>query len=239
MMTLLRDLAKTGGLFFLVIASSLGVWTYYDHFTAAGQIKKLEHEKRDLENIVSRLTTERRVAQVLVTDQKTINGVLHTTLLFCEYDPSGNTLSPHRFEIEGNVAHVDAMVIKFEQDLIKKGDPLKGHSICLFTRIYGDHQTPDSAATIDTPGQIPDIYKDADPKVSQFEQELWGEFWRLASDDAYAKSKGVRTAMGQAVWDKFTPDKLYTFTLESNGGLNITREPLQGIYREALKRRAS
>jgi hypothetical protein len=238
MMTFLRDIVKTGGLFLLVVVSSLGVWQYYEHFSSSGQILKLQQEKRDLENIVARLTTQRRVAQVLVTDQKTINGVLHTTLLFCEYGAGGSTLSPKRFEIEGNIAHVDAMVIKFDQDFVKQGDSLKGHSICLFTKIYGDHQTPDSAPTIDTPNQIPDIYKDADPKVSAFEQELWRDFWRLTTDEAYAKSKGVRTAMGQAVWDKFTPDKLYTFTLESNGGLNITREPLAGIYREALKHRS-
>jgi hypothetical protein len=37
------------------------------------------------------------------------------------------------------------------------------------------------------------------------------------------------------VWGPFEADKLYTITVESNGGLNITNEPLKGIYREALK----
>ena len=50
------------------------------------------------------------------------------------------------------------------------------------------------------------------------------------------KEKGVRVAMGQGVWGMFEPDRLYTITLENDGGLSLTSEPLKGIYREALKK---
>ena len=40
---------------------------------------------------------------------------------------------------------------------------------------------------------------------------------------------GVRVAQGEAVWTKFQPDRLYTLTLESDGGLNITSAPLKGM----------
>ena len=46
----------------------------------------------------------------------------------------------------------------------------------------------------------------------------------------------LRVAQGEGVWVPFYPDKLYTVTLDSDGGLNITSSPLKGIYREALKR---
>jgi hypothetical protein len=52
---------------------------------------------------------------------------------------------------------------------------------------------------------------------------------------------GVRAtggAQGEAVWRPFEPGKLYTITLQHDGGLNITSEPLKGIYSEALKHNA-
>ena len=46
---------------------------------------------------------------------------------------------------------------------------------------------------------------------------------------------GVRIAQGEAVWRSFEPGWLYTLTLESNGGLNISPEPIKGIYREMMR----
>jgi len=233
---MLRWLLKVTGLAVFIAAGSLGIWYYQDQFSAQRTIHKLEEQNRVLAQVVQRLSDEKRVAEVLVTGQRTIDGVLHTDLLFVEYDKQGNPLPPRSFTVEGTMAHIDALVIKFERHFVSEGDPLRGHSIALFTRIYGDAQRPDQGHVIDEPGKIPDIYRGADPQVSQFEQKLWQDFWRLADDPQYRAQHGVRVANGQGVWGPFEPDKLYTITLESDGGLNITSEPLRGIYREALKR---
>ena len=235
-----RWLAKIIGLGIFIVAGSTGIWYYQEHFSAQHQISKLEEEKRVLTRVVQRLSDEKRVAEVLVTDQKTdAAGVLHTTLLFVEYDKNGESLPPRSFEVEGTQAHIDAMVIRFNQNFVTENDPLRGHSIALFTRIYGDKQTPANAYVIDQPGKVPEIYRGADPRVSQFEIELWQNFWKLASDAEYRARYGVEVADGQGVWGPFEPDKLYTITLQSHGGVSITSEPLKGIYREALKRHGS
>ena len=46
-----------------------------------GQYRKIEEEKQELQQIVQRLGTEQRRAEILVTEQKTVDGVLHTTLV--------------------------------------------------------------------------------------------------------------------------------------------------------------
>ena len=74
------------------------------------------------------------------------------------------------------------MVIKFDRDFVDENDPLRGHSIALFTKIYGDKQRPRRRETIDAPGKIPDVYRGADPRRREFEQELWNNFWKLAED---------------------------------------------------------
>ena len=234
---MLRALMKIIGLASLVLTGSIGLWVYQERFAASREIARLEQKNQMLEQVVQRLGDEKRVAELLVTEQKVeSDGNLRTTLLFVEYTRGGESLPPKVFTIEGKLAHVDAMVIKFDQHFVEEGDPLRGHSIALFTRIYGDQQSPASAINIDQPGKVPDVYRDADPKLASFEQGLWNDFWRLAADEDFRKEKGVRVAMGQGVWGMFEKDKLYRVTLEADGGLNLTAEPLRGIYREAMKK---
>jgi len=235
---MLRPLAKIFSLSLLLLAASAGL-VYYQHATDTDKkIEKLQDEKHQLEQVVTRLSTERRVADVLVSRQEpNAQGVTETTLLFVESDKQGNPLPAKSFTILGSVAHIDAMVIKFDHGFVQDNDALRGHSIALFTKIYGDHQSPADAQMIDPPGKIPDLYRGADPKVTQFEIGLWNNFWKLYDDPAYRQEKGVRALGGHGVWGPFQPDRLYTITLEADGGLNMTSEPIKGIYREALKQR--
>jgi len=223
-------------LVFTVIGGA-GIYVFHNHFSTEARVRALEDEKKLLEQVVERLKTERRIAKVLVTDQKRDEtGVQVTTLLWVEYARDGSTLPAKSFVVRGQMVHLDAMVIKFEHDFVQSEDPLRGHSIALFTRVYGDAESPASAQTIDLPGDIPAIYRGADPRVSQFELDLWTNFWRLFTDDAYRKEKGVRVANGQGVWGPFKQEVLYVITVESDGGVNIRPEPLEGIFREALRR---
>jgi hypothetical protein len=136
------------------------------------------------------------------------------------------------------------MVIKFESDFIKKGDPLRGHSLVLFHRLYGDYQAPVEGYMIDDPGRAPEIYKcpTNSPEASAFQSELWSNFWKLAEDENYRKEKGVRVAMGESPWTRFYPDKVYTLTLQADGGLSLSARAMDGVwknYREALLRARS
>lgn len=237
---MLRSFGKILGLTFMLLLASGGI-VYFQHINATSrQIEKLQDEKRELEQIVTRLSTENRVADILVSAQETdAKGVMHTTLLFVEYDKAGAPLPARSFTIEGNTAHIDAMVIKFERGFVAQDDALRGHSIALFTKIYGDKQSPADAAMIDSPGKIPDIYRSTDPRISEFETGLWNDFWKLYDDQSLREAKGVRALGGHGLWGPFQPQRLYTITLESAGGLSMTSEPLKGIYREALKQRST
>lgn len=223
-------------------AAWIAIAVYHDRTGAGQQIAQLQHDNFKLQQYVKRLTAERRVAEMLVTNQKPAAGgkgiaraePAQTTVLFEEFGPTGQMLPPRRFTIDGDVIHIDALVIKFEHDLVQQDDPLHGHTIVLFHKLYGDHQPPAQGFAIDVPGSIPEFYRDADPRVSRFEQELWDNFWRLTDDPAYRAAQGVRIANGQGVWLRLSPDRLYTLTTETDGGLNYTSAPLNEIYRQAL-----
>ena len=234
-LALAKNLAKGLWLSTLIVAGGVGIYVYERQYSASRQIAQLQAQKKELEDIVTRLTGERRRAEMLVTSQRTVNNVPQSEVLLVEYDRENQPLPARSFTVLGKMVHVDALVIKFDHDFVKKDDPLKGKSIALFTKIYGDNQTPADAPSIDEPGQIPAIYKSADSRTSEFERGLWHDFWRLAEDAAYRREKGVRVAQGEGPWGPLTADRLYTLSLDNDGGLNLTSEPLKGIYREALK----
>src|SRR5438552_201747 len=234
---MLRALGKALAVVILAATGAMAVYFYSSHNSAEQKLREAEAKNAQLRQIVARLSDERRVAEVLVTDQsRSSDGVLHTGLLLVETPRDGSALPPKSFCVDGDQVHIDALVIKFDRHFVSEGDPLRGRSIALFTKIYGDLQSPATAAFIDRPGNVPDIYRGADAKLTAFETSLWKDFWRLYEDEPFRQSKGVRVANGHSVWGPVKPDQLYTITLESDGGLNLTSEPLKGIYREALKR---
>jgi hypothetical protein len=235
---MVQAITKLLSLTTVLIIGIVLVLYYREHTATERQTAELENENRQLTQVVDRLTDEHRVADMLVTGQTVVNGIPQTTLLFEEYAKNRSTLPPKIFTIQGDQVHVDAMVIKFDRDFVKQNDPLRGHSIALFTKIYGNHQSPDQGSVIDTPGKIPGYYQGIDPRVGQFELGLWNDFWKLARDADYRSKMGVRVSNGQSVWWPCEMNQLYTLTIESDGGLNVTFEPIKGIFQEALKQKA-
>lgn len=246
---MLRALTRISVVLCLLTVSGLGYWQYRRHTAEQRQIAELTRQKQELElqkvqlqQVVTRLTAERRVAEIVVTDQRVdpSDGVTPlTTLLFVEYARDGTTLPPRTFTVRGAQVHVDGLVVEFDGDFVQQGDPLKGHSIILFEKIYGSAERPDVAARIDSPGRIPDLYRDVRPEVSGFEQSLWASFWRLAEDEAFRKEKGVRVANGKSIYGPFAKDRLYTVTLDASGKMSLEDEPIKGAVGEALRRLTS
>ena len=234
---MVRIVFKLVALALVTAAAGGGLWMYAQRQSEADRIIEEQRQQIEtLENIAVRLQADRRVADILVTDQtRGSDGRMRTTLLFVEYGREGQPLPPRRFEVVGDMVHIDSKLIKFERHFVREGDPLRGQSIALFEKIYGSATAPDDGQAIDTPGRTPAIYKGTDPAQTAFEQELWENFWRLTRDNAYAAGKGVRVAQGQSVWGMFSPDRLYTVELEAAGGLSLTSEPLKPIYRAAFE----
>jgi hypothetical protein len=225
----------------LVAAGSVGYWYYHNPQSPAVRIQKLEEDKKQLEQIVQRLTDERRVAEMIVTEQRpAADGAgLETTLLFVEQARDGSPLPAKSFTVRGDEVWLAGLSIRFERGFVEKGDALRGHGIMLFTKLFGQNQTPAQGVEIDETGKIPDIYR-GDPKevarVSAFERELWGDFWRLVDDKGFRAEKGVAAAGGKAVYFRAQPDRLYRVTLDVSGNPTVDWEPIKPIYREAIRK---
>jgi hypothetical protein len=106
----------------------------------------------------------------------------------------------------------------------------------LFVRVYGADQAPDKGFPIDTPGTIPEIYHGSDPHVTDFEQDLWSNFWKLYNDRDARDARGIRGLNGEGLYGQFVPGHVYTITLRSDGDGTITEEPLDPLMDSALRK---
>ena len=228
----------------LVLAGGFALYKYDQSRTEARlqkQIQELEAQKKELTQYIGKLTSSRRVAELVVTDQTLSNGVLNTTVLFSEVSPDGSRMPPRFFTFKGYIVHIEALTIRFDLDLVKNDDPLRGQSIYLFHRLYGEYQSPNEGFPLDTPNAAPTFYVPKQPgkpmleEVKKFQDELWANFWKLADDEGERKKRGVRLVQGEAPWRPVYPDYIYTINLETAGGLTITSRPIDDLYRQFLQ----
>ena len=108
---MLTSVGKILSMIALIAIGGVGLFVFRDHFSAQMQLKQHERKIKEQEAVINRLTSENRVAEVIVTDQREVAGVTETTLLFVEYARDGRELLPKVLKVKGKVAHVNALVI--------------------------------------------------------------------------------------------------------------------------------
>lgn len=192
------------------------------------KVDELEQERTRLVEYARRLTASRRVAQVDVLDQRTIEpGRSVTTLRWQEIGHDGSLGVPQTVDVFGTTAYFEAMVIKFEHDRVGKAEPGRTESLALFRRIFGDQQEPTGGF------KLPDA---ANPTTAAAKEEdpignmLWTRFWDFIEDRRIAEQFGVRIAQLEAPAVPVRPGQTWQITLDAAGGLNIqkvteTRQP--------------
>ncbi len=191
-----------------------------------GQIRALAERAQVLEAAIRLLRHTERRARITVLEQGPgPDGDLVTRIRFSEVDSGGEAIGePREFAVTGDEVYVDALVIKFDDEFVAAGDALKGRSLLLFRRIFGDRHRPVDAHVLDREGQMPQAYA-AEKAPSAFERELWAQFWTLANDPAEARRRGVRALHGEAVSTRLRKGATYAVTFRSTGELTIQPAP--------------
>lgn len=201
-------------------------------YLAYNLVARYLHENAVLKQIITRLETDSRAAQVLVTgvnyseaEQKT-----YTTIKFLEYDSRGKPLEPRYFTFPGNIIQFQSLVIRFDDIHVRQGDRLKGKSVYLFWKIFmldGKNTQEYPLARIN---EVPQGYK-LEAGENPVETRFWANFWEYALDPRAAKLEGIKNAQIEAPGTMFVPGILYTIKIEHDGGLRIDASPLAGILR--------
>lgn len=210
-------------------------WWSINHSDQQREIARLQAERVELLQIIDRLKNERRVAQLFVSDQKldADGRTLETTVEFATLDAEGRPGPVKRLELAGDVCYIDALVIRFDNSYVEKGDPLRGHSLHLFRRMFGEGQAPGSGVALEEFGAVPAFYQTS-PEGSRFEQQLWRRFWDYSSDPKLAGELGVRVAQGEAVYQRMKKGQLWELRTRADAGLEMVRQPVNPIISNHL-----
>ncbi len=210
----------------IVTAMALDLGFYLIH--RQSQLAELQREKKELEAVITRLTGRTRRAEMAVYGQQ-IDGrgrVLNTTLIWREYTigPDGDDapLPMKLITVPGNIPHVDAIVLKFQDQFVEENDVLRGKSLAIFRRLYGDTQAPTDGNYLTAPGDVPDALRCRTGAVTTLERSLWSHIWDLMSNTKLAKDEGLDVVQGEDVYKPVTPGKLYVIYLQNDGGLEFT-----------------
>ncbi|MFH1622382.1 MAG: hypothetical protein ABIA97_04595 [Candidatus Omnitrophota bacterium] len=193
---------------------------------------KYNNENKVLQEIISRLEADSRIAEVLVTKVEYDESAkkTFTTIKFLEYDSSGNPLQPRYFTFPGNVIQFQSLVVRFDDLNIRRADRLRGKSAYLFWKIFMLDGSRTQEYEITKAYEIPQGYKLEEAK-NTFESEIWEKFWGYALNSDLAKSKGIKNAQIEAPGTMFIPGMVYTIKIEHDGGMRIDVMPLPRVIR--------
>jgi hypothetical protein len=211
----------------LLFAGGLVGWQLFEKERLLAEQRRII---ADLELRLDRVWAEQLLAdvKVLSTGTDPATGGPTMDLRFVQYAPGTEDPVLRRdFTLAGEEFYVDALVVRFERPFVEVGDGLRGKSLLLFRRAFGDRDRPvdgvplyrtDDAAL---PVTIPELFQ-VDAVPTAFEEGLWSRFWTLAADPAQAREAGVRVAQGEAPYTRAVEGQVYKLTLRASGGLEIT-----------------
>ena len=198
------------------------------------EIAERDEEIRRLGLALDLLKIDHRLARIEVLEQtpspdpsgaaKGNGDAIRTRLRFTELGPNGEPLGPGReLEVEGRRVYLESLVVKFEDDYVEAGDFLRGTSVCLLRRAFGENQKPSEGVPLDLDGRRPLVYA-GDEEPDPFYEELWERFWDYANDPELAREAGVRAIHGEAPFMEVRPGRSYRIELRASGGLTIRAE---------------
>lgn len=210
---------KSVGKLVVVLAIAAGGVYAWRMFGVNRTITELLTENSELKQAIGNLSHENQIGYAKVISQERREGKLFTRLLFVETDPKDTLkrIVEKEYEIEGDIVHFDALVVKFDSRFVMDG---KERALYLWRRVYGEKMRPEEGFAIEEEGVESARYQRLCERLSVRDKELfWSEIWALGNDTGRLEELGVRAIHGNVVYKKLEPGLIYVFKISSTGDL--------------------
>lgn len=187
------------------------------------QLEETTAQVERLEVAMRLLKVRRRLARLKVLDQRTNaeTGGLVSRIEFVEINDEGQPIAePKQFDIIGNLVYVDYLRVTFDDKYIEESDLDRSTAICLFQRIFGEHQQAADGFQLDQVGTRPTAYARG-TDMSDFEKKIWNDFWTIANDPQRARDLGIYAAHKVALGMRVEPNKTYEIELRTTGDMTV------------------
>ncbi len=200
---------------FVAAAAFIGPGIYRGAVT----IHELLGENKHLKQAIENLTEEEQIGYAKVISQREENGLLLTTIRFVETARCDKTrvILQKEYTIEGDVVHFDALIVKFEDQLVADG---KSRALYLWRRVYSERMPPGEGFAIEEPGAEPRRYSDLLQTLPvQHRQVFWAGIWDLANDPEKLREHGIKAIYGSVIYQKLREGLIYVFKISPTGQL--------------------
>jgi hypothetical protein len=195
------------------------------------QLDEKTKQVERLEVAMQLLKVQHRLARLTVLDQHEVPPPadagdaapkkLVSRIEFVEINKEGQPIGqPKQFDIDGDLIYVDYLTVSFDDKYVEQSDLDRSTAICLFQRIFGEHQEPVDGFQLDDVGTRPTAYARG-TEMSDFERKIWTDFWSIANDPQRAAELGIHAAHGSAVSMRVQPGKTYEVDLRATGDMTI------------------
>jgi len=202
----------------LAAAALVGVSYYF----STSSIHELLTENRELSQAIENLTAEDQIGYATLQEQtRSPEGQLQSKIRFVQTaaDNPKVIVSEQIFTVDGDIAHFDALIVKFTDDYVKSG---KEKALFLWRRIYGEGTPPANGEAIELPGTAPERYYNITKALRLKNRDIfWEAIWDLASQPDALSEYGVKAVFGNAIYTKMAPDRIYYFKISPNGQIYV------------------
>lgn len=175
-----------------------------------------------LDTALNLLKVDHRLAEVTVLEQGTDEATdrPYSVIEFVEVNDEGAPIEkPKQFRIIGKEIFIYGWVVKFEDKYVENSDLDRSTSIFLFRSIFGELPQESEGFPLDKSGARPTAYVRG--QESEFEKNIWDDFWSISNNPAKAKELGIRAAHGNAVSFEPVKGKKYKVELRASDGVTI------------------
>lgn len=194
-------------------------------FWVGTSIHELLTENKQLKKAINNLTDTDRIGAARVLSKDIRDGQLYTKLVFGEYDRKSGRKFIHKkyFQIQGDIVHFDALIVKFGNPLVKKGEK----SLFIWRRIYGDKTQPEKGHLINDPNEVPQRYENLLDALPETEEKMfWDCIWELAHDRDKLERYGITAVYGTGPYIRMEPGFLYIFKFTPTGQIYPKIQPM-------------
>ena len=147
-----------------------------------------------------------------------------TTVRFTELDAEGGPIGPPKeLTIPGTRLYVEGIVVKFGDEYVEEGDPLRGTSICLLQRLFSEEMAPEDGLELDSVNQHPLPFT-GDDLPDPLYRDLFQRVWDYANDPEAAERIGVRAIQAEAPSMEVRPGRTDRLELRQSGGMTLRAE---------------
>jgi hypothetical protein len=203
----------------LLVAMLSGVAFYVWH-----RLDEKDRIIRELGLKLDRVWGQELVADVRVDalERPPAGGPPTIKLTFIQYQRGKPNAEAFRLPLvlHGEEFYIDGFAIRFDREFVEAADALRGKSLFLFRRAFGDADRPDHGIPLFASGGIPNDLK-VDEQPSDFERDLWNHFWEIANDPVKAAAARVGSAQGEAPHMKPLVGQVYMLSLRNSGGVEV------------------